>query len=451
MRLHTLCSVCLLLAAAGGVRGALLQPEPSGSPAGAVEPQARDGRVYPVSRIAFSYPFPHPDLPSNEWLGETVVLLTPTQRGFIAPREGAPVVAVKLGELGTHELVRIYGSALGAINEAIRDRLERDIGMIGHLVTPDAREIAYQTTQNDLRVSENTTLTVMIWRAAVGEVRTVAQGDRLVPSTPETDEPDPESNVNRPEHERLRERIEIEPGDLLTRERVDNEVHRLNRFPGRRADVAVAPSGEPGEVIVDYLITEPRPWNAYVSISNTGTESTDEWRERFGFIHRQLTGRDDILRLDYITSWFDETNAFIGSYEFDLGERNRLKLFGNWSEYTARDVGLGFENFTGESYALGAEFRRNVWQDGPRFIDLTAGVRFEHIHVENQLLLLSGTEDYFRPSVGVRYEKNTPLHNAFGELKLSPTGGQLRGRMSSTPRGWGGSGRTTTSPSCTRS
>ena len=427
VRLHILCSISLLLAAVGSAHAVHLQPEASVPSDSSVEPLPRDGRVYPVSRIAFSYPFPHPDLPSDSWLGETVVLLTPTQSGFIAPREGAPVVAVKLGELGTHEQVRIYGSALGAINESVRDRLERDLGMIGHLVTPDAREIAYQTTQNDLRESENTTLTVMIWRAAVAQVRTVAQGDRLVPGTAASDEQTPESNVDRPEHERLRERMEIEQGDLLTREAVDNEVHRLNRYPGRRADVAVAPSGEPGGVIVDYLITEPRPWNAYVSISNTGTESTDEWRERFGFIHRQLTGRDDILRLDYITSWFDETNAFIGSYEFDLGDRNRLKLFGNWSEYTARDVGLGFENFRGESYALGAEFRRNVWQDGPRFIDLTAGVRFEHIHVENQLLLLSGTEDYFLPSVGVRYEKNTPLHNAFGELRIESNWGSVAG------------------------
>ncbi|MCR9077138.1 MAG: hypothetical protein NXI07_13950, partial [bacterium] len=191
--------------------------------------------------------------------------------------------------------------------------------------------------------------------------------------------------------------------------------------------MAIAPSDEPGEVVVDYLITEPKAWTAYVAISNTGTESTDEWRERFGFMHRQLTGRDDVLRLDYITSWFDETNAFLASYEFDAGYNNRLKLFGNWSEYTARDVGLGFENFKGESYAIGAEFRRNVWQRGPKFVDLVAGVRYEHINVENQILLLEGTEEFLLPTIGVRYEKHTPLHHVFGDLMLEVNWGSVVG------------------------
>lgn len=355
------------------------------------------------------------------------MLLSPTINGWIGPVQGAPIIPVRLDQIGKSGTVNVYGSALAAINQSVRDHMEAKYGLIGHLVTPDGQQIAYNTTSKDLRPSGQTELTIFIWRAVVGEVRSVAQGDRLVPKRDDPEKTDPESQINRSEHTRLRDRFDIETGDLLTREKVDTEVYRLNRHPGRRADVAIAPSGAPGEVVVDYLITEPKPWSAYVSVSNTGTESTDEWRERFGFIHRQLTGRDDVLRLDYITAWFDETNAFLGSYEFDFGPRNRLKLYGSWSEYTARDVGFGFENFTGESYTLGAEFRRNVWQDGPRFVDLVAGLRFEHIDVENRLLLIQGRERFLLPSIGVRYEKNTPLHNAFGELMLETNWGSVVG------------------------
>tara|TARA_E500000318_G_scaffold14854_7_gene15147 strand:+ start:16908 stop:18794 length:1887 start_codon:yes stop_codon:yes gene_type:complete len=390
-------------------------------------PVPSDGVAYPVSEIRFAYPLSHEDLPELEELGSISVLLGQLAEGYVAPREGVPLVVVDIRNIAGEDPVVVYGSALASINNAVRDALESRYGMIGHLVTPDAREIAYRTTQEDLRDDGENELTIFIWRAAVGDVRTVARGDRLVPDVEDLETAPEESNVNRPEHQRLRDRISLKPGDLLTRERVDETVYQLNRHPGRKADVAIAPSDVPGDVVVDYVITEPKPWTAYVAVSNTGTESTDEWRERFGFMHRQLTGRDDVLRLDYITSWFDETNAFLASYEFDAGYNNRLKLFGNWSEYTARDVGLGFENFKGESYALGAEFRRNVWQDGPKFIDLIAGVRYEHINVENQILLLEGTEEFLLPTIGVRYQKNTPLHNAYADLMLEVNWGSVVG------------------------
>ncbi len=427
MRKNLTSILCILLACGAAVACADAPAQPSQPIPYAQVDAARDGIAYPVGSLQFRYPLSHPDLPDPTTLGQIVVLLSPAPDGWVAPAQGAPVIPVRLDRIGKSGTVMVYGSALAAINQAVRDHMESRFGLIGHLVTPDAREIAYQTTSDDLRSKEQTSLTILVWRAAVGQVRTVAQGDRLVPKAQDIDETPPVSNVDRPEHQRLSRRFDIGEGDLLTRESIDAEVHRLNRHPGRRADVAIAPTGEPGEVIVDYLITEPRPWNAYVSISNTGTESTDKWRERFGFIHRQLTGRDDVLRLDYITSWFDETNAFIGLYEFDLGERNRLKLFGSWSEYTARDVGLGFENFRGESYTIGAEFRRNVWQDGPRFVDLVAGLRFEHIDVENRLFLIQGREQFLLPSFGVRYQKSTPLHNAFGELIIESNWGSVVG------------------------
>lgn len=423
-----LTSVCILLACA--VAPGLAQDIPAAQVDGASQsaaPVPSDGVAYPVSEIRFAYPLSHEDLPELEELGSISVLLGQLAEGYVAPREGVPLVVVDIRSIAGEDPVVVYGSALASINNAVRDALESRYGMIGHLVTPDAREIAYRTTQEDLRDDGDNELTIFIWRAAVGDVRTVARGDRLVPDVEDLETAPEESNVNRPEHQRLRDRISLKPGDLLTRERVDETVYQLNRHPGRKADVAIAPSDVPGDVVVDYVITEPKPWTAYVAVSNTGTESTDEWRERFGFMHRQLTGRDDVLRLDYITSWFDETNAFLASYEFDAGYNNRLKLFGNWSEYTARDVGLGFENFKGESYALGAEFRRNVWQDGPKFIDLIAGVRYEHINVENQILLLEGTEEFLLPTIGVRYQKNTPLHNAYADLMLEVNWGSVVG------------------------
>ncbi len=405
--------------------------QPASEPIEIVEyVRERDFFGYPVSELIYVYPFSHPDLPDLSVLDDLVVPLSRTADGYVRPIAGSAIHGVRLGDLGGDGNDVIYTSALAVINQAIRDYLEAEYGLIGHLVTPDASQIAYQTTREDLRGSDSTALTIMVWRAAVGDVRTVAHGDRLAEKHQDPDtaaDAEPVSNVNRPEHQRIRKRLDVEPGDLLTRDSIDDEVHRLNRFPGRRVDVAIAPSLNPGEVVVDYLVTEPKQWNAYAQTSNTGTESTAEWQQRFGFIHRQLTGRDDVFSLDYVTTEFESTHAILSSYTFDFGPKTRLKLFGRWNEYTARDVGLGFENFKGDGFSLGAEAAINIWQDGPKFVDFLVGARVEHIHVENRLFLLEGEDDFLLPSVGVRYEKNTPIHSAFGQLSIESNWGSLVG------------------------
>lgn len=374
---------------------------------------ARDGLAYPVTDIAFRYPFEHPDLPGTEVLDNVVVLLTPTSDGYIGALADGPVRAVRLGSIGASGSVVIYGSALAAINQGVRDALELEYGMIGHLVTPDAGEVAYQTTREDLRGPGQTTLTVLVWRAAIDDVRTVAAGDRIAER-----EDQETSNVNHPAHARLRERLRLEPGDLLTRPALDAEIARQNRHPGRSIEAAVAPGTEPGDVVVDLLVNEPKQWTVFGQTSNTGSESTDPWQYRFGFVHNQLTGRDDILRLDYITAGFDESHAVLGSYSFDLGPRVRATLRARWNEYTAADVGLGFENFLGEGYEVGAEIAYNVWQGGDRFVDLVAGARFESIDVENRLFLIEGDENFFLPYFGARYERATPLKQTFAEVMV---------------------------------
>ena len=385
----------------------------------------RDGFGYPVSELRFAYPFDHPKLPELGWYDNITVLLTPTSDGYIGALPDGPIEAVRLGSLGEDGIRVVYGSALAGINQGVRDALEAEWGLIGHLVTPEASEIAYRTTRVDLRKPGNTVLSVLIWRAVVGEVRTVAAGDRIAEKPEESEEGGAANapgaiagNVNHPAHQRIRERVRVETGDLLTRPGLDAEIARQSRHPGRSVEAAVSPGGQPGDVVLDLLISEPKQWTAYAQASNTGTESTDEWQYRIGYANYQLTGRDDVLRFDYITAGFDESHALLSSYSFDLGERARATINGRWNEYVASDVGLGFENFTGEGWSAGGEIAFNVHQNGDRFLDVFAGFRYESIDVENQVFLIEGSENFFLPEVGVRWERSTPLLQTFFETSL---------------------------------
>jgi len=388
--------------------------QPGDSPA-SVE-RVRDGVGYRVTAIQLGYGIAHSDLPELAEVLDLEVMLTPVDGGYIGPVPGANVVPVVLGEIGKDEVETIYGSALAAIIQAVRDEMESRYELLGHLVTPSPTEIAFETTQEDLRGDGDYPLTILIWRAVVGEVRTVARGDRIAERNAE----DEDSNVNHSAHQRIRDRMEIVPGDLLTKPKVDREIHHFNRHSGRRLDVSIAPSAEQGAVVLDYLISEPKQWSVYASISNTGTKSTNEWQERFGFVHRQLTGQDDVFSLDYITAGFDASHAVLASYAFDLGPDYRARINGRWNQYTATDLGLGFADFKGEGYEFGAEVSRNLWNDGAAFLDVFGGIRFEHVEVENRILFLTinGEEDFLLPFAGLRYQKITPLHTAFAEFRF---------------------------------
>src|SRR5262249_19730009 len=150
-----------------------------------------------------------------------------------------------------------------------------------------------------------TTLTLHVTVGVVTEMRTVGIGDRVPP----------DQTVNNPLHQRIRDRSPIQPHkkcdepstNLIQRDALDDYIFRLSRHPGRRADVAVSASGEePGAIMLDYLITENRPWTLFAQLSNTGTDSEGRLREHFGFIHNQLTNSDDTLDLEYQTANFTD-------------------------------------------------------------------------------------------------------------------------------------------------
>jgi hemolysin activation/secretion protein len=162
-------------------------------------------------------------------------------------------------------------------------------------------------------------------------------------------------------------------------------------------------------------VAENRPFNAYVQGSNTGTEETTEWRERFGLSHNQLTGRDDVLQLDYITGGFSEVHAVFGSYEAPIWSWDWLRgrVGGAYSQYDASELAILESRFEGEQWDVSTQFVANVWQWGDLFVDLFAGARFQRVRTDNQPIVdfpeadVTGKSDFFLPELGLRVERVT--------------------------------------------
>jgi hypothetical protein len=292
------------------------EPKTEPSPIGASDlPQATraDGLAYTIDSFELVYAQEHPEHPALAEVMGLDIELGRVAQGYTGPREGVPPVRIRLADVTLATPHVFYGSAIRAIDERIvEDFVGR--GLAGVLVLPDEKDIDPHSSR-DLRPSGRKALRIVIWTGRLLEFRTFASGSRI----PE------DARVDNRANERIKQHSPVQPGDLLDKQALDDYVDRLNRHPGRNVSTALSAAGEPGGVYLDFLVAENKPMIAYFQASNTGTEGTTKWRERFGFANNQLTGHDDVLRLDYITGNFDEVNAVFGSYEFPLIGIDRLR------------------------------------------------------------------------------------------------------------------------------
>lgn len=389
---------------------------PAGTP-DALGPTAEDGARYQISRFILRYKSEHPDLPSFEQLREAPVRLGVSSVGYVAPREGGPSVVLKLGDVieGTQGV--FFRSAVDEVRRALVAELNAR-GVIGVFVQLDPEDVD-EAADKDLRPATRSELGVVIWTGKIKSLRSIGTGERLGKN-------EPAINSKDLVHTRIRAQSPAQEGDVIRRDRIDDFLFRLNRHPGRRVDVALAPAGgpdNPEDVAVDYLITESKPWTLYAQLSNTGTRQTEEWRERFGFVHNQLTGHDDVLRVDYVTGGFKESNAITGSYEFPLlSDRIRMRLYGMWSEFDASNVGAAGEGFGGRTWQVGTEVAGLLWQQRESFLDVFGGVRWQNVSVTDQQLLPSpdatGEANFLIPYGGLRFDRTNEIMSTNASLSL---------------------------------
>jgi hypothetical protein len=367
------------------------------------QPLRADGLRFTVTDFELLYAREHPDLPPLADLRRVEVELGVTAQGYVAPRANVPSERLRLIDVRNAPRQQFYGSAIRTINEALVHELNRR-GLAGVLVLPHEEDIDPRASR-DLRPPDRQSLRLVIWTGRLLEFRTFASGERV----PE------EERVDNPVHRRIKEASPIQPGDLLRKRELDEYVARLNRHPGRSVDTALSAAQEPGGVYLDYLVAESRPLRAYVQASNTGTDTTTEWRQRFGVVHTQLTNRDDLFRLDYISGNFDEVNAVFGSYEMPVWKWDwlRANVGGSWSQYDASDLAFPGSSFDGEQWDIGSQAIYTLFQKEKFFLDVFGGLRFRRVEVVNRLTPppSPGDASFFLPEVGLRAEREDEFSN----------------------------------------
>jgi len=386
------------------------------APAGAL--RTAHGPIFPVGSIVVEYALDHPRHIDPEDLLELEVGLTSLGLAYVAPRPVDRTVRMRLSSIP--EGASFSATAIQHITQFVVSTFNRR-GFNGIIVTvPDIDE----ETGIDLRSRGETTLRLRIWTGRITRLTSVADGERF-------EDLGVEQRTNHTAHGWIRDRAPVQPGGLrglLDVEALEDYAAEISRHPGRRVDVELDPGDLPGTTDVNLRIAENKPWVVYAQYSNTGTTSTTRNRERFGFLHNQATGRDDIFRIDYTTGDFSDVHAVVASYTGPFSLRLpelRFRVAGLYSEFDSSEVGFVDSDFHGEQALGEAQIVYNLFQRHELFVDVYAGARFHAMSVENdQFGSSGGLEDeenanFLVPKIGVAGERRTRTSRLLFDANLA--------------------------------
>jgi hypothetical protein len=395
--------------------------------------------VYRVGELELEYANPHPDQPSLDGLVPLDVELRRTERGFAAPVEGQPTEQVEIGGPGdpivpleTSGLARVLGALVAGLNR---------LGLYGVDVRPAETDIDLSTEQ-DLRPAERTALAIRVHTGRIAQIRTIAVGDRIKGDW----------TIDNTLHEKIRLDSPLQPvgegdegtTDLLDRHRLEDYLHRLNRYSGRNVEAALSPGEKPGDIVLDYRVMEAKPWYVYGQATNTGTTRTNPWQSRFGYAHSQLTNRDDTLSIDYLNAGLNDVNGLNARYEsrFFGAKRpewmDRRKGDPDWIAWLPREKipwwgvdrlrwgvdfgwnrsiagrdstfqGLANDPVRSTQWTGGGHFTYQLFQHRDFFVDVIPGLSLSDLRVENGTSESVGEALLVQPRLALHAERITQL------------------------------------------
>ncbi len=162
--------------------------------------------------------------------------------------------------------------------------------------------------------------------------------------------------------EQVRNTIKAYTGRTFNYRDLSSGLYALNVKPDVVADMTLDPrQTESGSTRVDVTleVDDRLPIHAGLTLSNTGTQQTDQWRLRTDLQHLNLTKHDDTLSFSWLTSPadIDEVTAFTLGYYRPLKTGRDMTLFVGWSESEINDV-LPSMDVRGEGVFAGATYRR---------------------------------------------------------------------------------------------
>lgn len=149
---------------------------------------------------------------------------------------------------------------------------------------------------------------------------------------------------------------EIAEGKAPHSERVAAALHVANENPSKRVTVLLKDGEKEKDIDVTLDVTDENPQKFFVSLDNTGTHATGDYRLGIGFQNANVLNRDQVLTMQFITSpeKADQVKIFGIGYRIPLYQQgDMLDLVAGYSDVNSGVVQSLF-NVSGSGTVLGA-------------------------------------------------------------------------------------------------
>ena len=146
-------------------------------------------------------------------------------------------------------------------------------------------------------------------------------------------------------------------------------------------------------VDVEINVEDSFPLHVALTLSNTGTKETNDWRLRGTLQHLNLTRRNDVLSVDWLTDPEDlgAVNALSASYYYP-GESGGTTLYAGYSQSELNDVAPELDVF-GKGWYYGAQYSKVLKETEEYTLDATAGWLYQYSERQNELANASFQQD----------------------------------------------------------
>jgi hemolysin activation/secretion protein len=150
----------------------------------------------------------------------------------------------------------------------------------------------------------------------------------------------------------------LQPGVTPNSGQIARNLQLLNEHPAKQTTVLLRAGASEDEIDATVKVTDEKPLRYAVTLDNTGTAATGRYRAGFGLQHSNLTNRDDILNLQYVTSpdHLSKVTIFGAGYRIPFYAHNSsLELFAGYSDVNSGTL-QGLFNVSGSGTILGARY-----------------------------------------------------------------------------------------------
>lgn len=170
----------------------------------------------------------------------------------------------------------------------------------------------------------------------------------------------------------ISDRLRLEPSDLVDLGRLEKGLRRFNRTNDVQLRAELKPGQAFGTTDLEIAVTEPPRHDLRLTLDNSGSPATGEWRKGISYLNRSVLGFRDDLSLSLTRADGQDSRAI--SYGFPVNTWGGRLNLAHYRDRTAIKHGpLESLNITGASRAGVLSLRQPVFVEEQFQMDVLAG------------------------------------------------------------------------------